>query len=68
VDIELNGLGDQTASQLSAATHRDGSWLSARGRAGVAAMERSQEELRENEIFEFFLGITATDANANGER
>jgi uncharacterized phage-associated protein len=61
VDLVLEGLGDYTAHQLSTMTHSEGPWVEARKRAAVAPLERSKEELRDEEIFEFFDALTSTD-------
>ncbi|NEA24568.1 type II toxin-antitoxin system antitoxin SocA domain-containing protein [Actinomadura bangladeshensis] len=63
VDLVLEGLGELTAHQLSAQTHAEGPWVSARERARVAPMQRSTEELTDVEIMEFFQAVTAADAN-----
>lgn len=63
VDLVLEGLGEYSAHQLSAMTHKDGPWVNARNRAHVAPMERSTEQLNDEEIFEFFDALTAADAN-----
>lgn len=63
VDLVLEGLGTYSAHELSQMTHRDGPWVSARNRARVGPMERSKEELTDEEIAEFFDALTAADAN-----
>lgn len=59
IDLVLEGLGGYTAHQLSTMTHREAPWLKARERAGARPLERSNEELRDEEIFEFFDALTA---------
>jgi len=63
IDLVLEGLGECGASQLSAMTHREGPWVSARMRAGVGPMERSDEELRDEEIAEYFDALSAADSD-----
>ena len=62
IDLVLQGLGGYTAHQLSTITHREGPWVSARNRARVAPMERSNEQLRDDEIGEHFDALTSSDA------
>lgn len=54
VDIVLENLNGFTAHELSGMTHSSGPWVAARERAGVAELERSDEELLDWEIAEFF--------------
>ncbi|OLT12948.1 hypothetical protein BJF79_03345 [Actinomadura sp. CNU-125] len=63
VELVLDGLGEFDAHQLSAMTHREGPWVSARNRARVGPMERSSEELTDEEIGEYFDALTAADAH-----
>ena len=63
INLVLGAYGDFTAHQLSAMTHRPGPWASARQRAGAAPMERSNERLDDEEIFEFFDALTSADAD-----
>lgn len=67
VDLVLEGLGKYTAHQLSAMTHRDGPWVTARVRARVGPMERSTEQLDDEEISEFFEALSAADSVADGK-
>jgi uncharacterized phage-associated protein len=60
VDLVLNGLGDYTAHQLSTMTHNEAPWANARARAGAQAMERSSEELRDDEIMECFDALASS--------
>jgi uncharacterized phage-associated protein len=62
IDLVLGSLGSFTAHQLSALTHREGPWVLARRRAGAAELERSSEELDDDEIFEFFDALTSADS------
>jgi uncharacterized phage-associated protein len=64
VDLVLEGLGSYTAHQLSTMTHSEGPWVEARKRADAAPLERSKEELRDEEIFEFFDALTLADGQA----
>lgn len=59
IDLVLEGLGEFTAHQLSQMTHREGPWVNARVRAGAQGLDRSDEELRDDEILEYFDAITA---------
>lgn len=67
VDLVLEGLGHYTAHQLSTMTHNESPWVNARARAGAALLERSNEELLDTEIFEFFDALTAANADAAEE-
>jgi uncharacterized phage-associated protein len=62
VDLVLGTYGTFTAHQLSALTHREGPWVLARRRAGASELERSSEELDDDEIFEFFDALTSADS------
>lgn len=59
IDLVLRGYGDLTAHQLSVMTHRESPWLKARERAKVAPMERSDERLRDGDIYEYFDDLTS---------
>jgi uncharacterized phage-associated protein len=59
IDLVLDGLGEYTAHQLSVMTHREGPWVAARARAHVGPMQRSAEELRIEEIAEYFDSLAA---------
>lgn len=59
VDLVLEGLGGYSAHQLSTMTHQDGPWVNARERAHAQDLERSNEELRDDEIAEFFDALTS---------
>lgn len=61
VAMVLEGLGDYSAHQLSVMTHRAGPWAAARSRAHVGPMERSDEELTDEEIAEYFDSLSAAD-------
>ena len=67
VDLVLGAYGALTAHQLSAMTHSEGPWVAARARAGAGPMDRSSEELRDEEIFEFFDALTSADADGREE-
>ena len=54
IDIVLDSLKPYSAHELSAMTHLAGPWPCARRRAGVADLERSDEELLDAEIADFF--------------
>lgn len=54
IDLVLDALGGLTAHQLSEMSHQPGPWLDARRRAGVPDMARSNEQLRDEEIADFF--------------
>lgn len=64
IELVLQGLGDLTAHQLSALTHAEGPWVSARERAGAGPLDRSSVELNDTEIFEYFDALAS--ANADG--
>ncbi|SNT14659.1 Uncharacterized phage-associated protein [Actinomadura meyerae] len=63
IDLVLEALGGYSAHQLSTMTHRETPWVNARARAGARDMERSSEELRDDEIMECFDAL----ASAGGE-
>jgi uncharacterized phage-associated protein len=54
VDLVLDGYGELTAHELSSMTHDERPWIAARARSSAAPLERSQEQLTDEEIFEFF--------------
>jgi uncharacterized phage-associated protein len=54
VNIVLENFRAYSAHELSAMTHQPGPWLDARERAGVTDLQRSNEELRDEEIADFF--------------
>lgn len=54
VNVVLENFRAYTAHELSAMTHQPGPWLDARKRAGVSDLQRSNEELRDEEIADFF--------------
>lgn len=54
VNVVLENFRAYSAHELSAMTHQPGPWLDARKRAGVADLQRSNEELRDEEIADFF--------------
>jgi uncharacterized phage-associated protein len=59
VDLVLEGLGGYSAHQLSMMSHSEAPWAKARRRAGALPLQRSNEELDDAEIFEFFDALTA---------
>ncbi|GAA0403251.1 DUF4065 domain-containing protein [Microbispora corallina] len=63
IDLVLAGYGDFSASQLSQMTHREPPWVWARERAGVDAMERSDEQLTDDDMFEFFESLNAASTD-----
>ena len=54
VNVVLENFRTYSAHELSAMTHQPGPWLAARERAGVTDLQRSNEELRDEEIADFF--------------
>lgn len=54
VNVVLDNFRAYDAHELSAMTHQPGPWLDARKRAGVTDLQRSNEELRDEEIADFF--------------
>lgn len=55
IDLVLDSFKAYSAHELSAMTHRPGPWLDARKRAGLEDdLQRSNEELRDEEIADFF--------------
>ena len=63
VDLVLSTYGEFTAHQLSAMTHSAGPWVTARRRAGAGLLDRSTEELTDEDIAEFFETLTSADAD-----
>ncbi len=63
VDLVLSSYGDLTAHQLSTMTHREAPWIRARERANVGDLERSDEVIQDEDIFEYFDALTATAAD-----
>lgn len=59
VELVLQALGDFSGHELSLMTHGEQPWILARMRAGVGPLERSTEELRIDEIGEFFDAVVA---------
>ncbi|MGW8679606.1 Panacea domain-containing protein [Streptomyces sp. NPDC055817] len=54
VNVVLENFRAYSAQELSAMSHQPGPWLDARSRAGVTDLQRSNEELRDEEIADFF--------------
>ncbi|MBQ1163445.1 hypothetical protein KBZ21_36235, partial [Streptomyces sp. A73] len=54
IDVVLENFRAYSAHELSAMTPHAGPWLDARRRAGVDDLQRSNEELRDEEIEDFF--------------
>ncbi|KIZ16871.1 Panacea domain-containing protein [Streptomyces natalensis] len=61
VTIVLDSMGVYSAHELSAMTHRAGPWVQARERAGAADLQRSNEELRDADIADFFGALVSQD-------
>jgi uncharacterized phage-associated protein len=61
IDLVLGSYGGFTANQLSQMTHNEKPWVCARKRAGVSAMQRSDQRLEDDDIFEFFDALTANN-------
>lgn len=59
VNVVLDSFRACGAHELSAMTHQPGPWLEARKRAGVTDLQRSNEELRDEEIADFFGALVA---------
>jgi uncharacterized phage-associated protein len=54
VNVVLESFRAFDAHELSAMTHQPGPWLDARTRAGATDLQRSNEELRDEEIADYF--------------
>ncbi|MFJ6540549.1 Panacea domain-containing protein [Streptomyces sp. NPDC091385] len=54
VNVVLENFRAYSAHELSAMSHQPGPWLDARSRAGVTDLQRSNEELRDEEIADYF--------------
>lgn len=67
VELMLDGYHWLTAHQLSVMTHREAPWQRARIRARAQPLERSTEPLRDADIMEFFLALTADDERQKPE-
>lgn len=62
VNVVLENFKAYSAHELSAMTHRPGPWLAARKRAGLEDdLQRSSEELRDEEIADFFGALVDRD-------
>lgn len=61
VNVVLENMKAYSAHELSAMSHQPGPWLSARERAGVADLQRSTEELRDEDIEDFFGALVGRD-------
>jgi uncharacterized phage-associated protein len=61
VNVVLENFGTYDAHQLSAMTHQPGPWLDARKRAGVTDLQRSSEELLDEEIADFFGALVSRE-------
>lgn len=66
IDLVLNGLGAMSAHDLSTMTHNELPWAAARERAHVGPLDRSNEELSDAEIEEFF-GALVAQVNGQGQ-
>lgn len=64
IDVVLDSYGDLSAHQLSELTHSEAPWRSARRRAGLAPMDRGNEQITNQEIFEFYDAMTMADEAA----
>jgi uncharacterized phage-associated protein len=62
IDLVLGAYDRFTAHQLSMMTHREAPWVQARKRAHAKPLERTNELLSDDEIFEFFDALTSADA------
>ncbi|MFD8088680.1 Panacea domain-containing protein [Streptomyces malaysiensis] len=54
IDVVLENFLAYSAHELSAMSHQPGPWLDARNRAGAVDLQRSNEELRDEDIADFF--------------
>ncbi len=64
VDIVLETFNQYTAHQLSEMSHQtEGPWDMARRRAGARELERSNEELSDVDMFEYFSRLVSTGAD-----
>ncbi|OPG03058.1 hypothetical protein B1R27_30020 [Streptomyces sp. GKU 895] len=64
VDIVLESFNQYTAHQLSEMSHQaDGPWDLARRRAGARELERSNEELSDEDMFEYFSRLISSGSN-----
>lgn len=63
VDVVVASFKDYTAHQLSEMSHQtNGPWDIARRRAGARDLERSNEKLLNDDIFEYFSSLISTGA------
>ncbi|PBC71594.1 putative phage-associated protein [Streptomyces sp. TLI_235] len=63
VDLVLDAFIGYSAHELSAMTHREGPWVVARERAGVADLDRSREPLLDEDMEDFFGALVNRSAN-----
>jgi uncharacterized phage-associated protein len=67
IDLVLDSYGGFTAHQLSSMTHSEGPWVEARRRADAGPLDRSDEELSDDEIFTFFDALTSADSAGSAD-
>jgi hypothetical protein len=48
-------------------THREGPWVQARERDGAGPLDRSNEILRDEDIFAYFDALASADADGQGQ-
>lgn len=61
IDIVVTNLGKLSAHDLSTMTHNEMPWVNARHRANVGPLDRSSEQLDEEEIYVFFDALVSSD-------
>lgn len=62
VDLVLDAYAEFTANELSQMTHREQPWKAARRRAGAKPMQRCEEELTDDDLFEYFDAFALSNA------
>ncbi|MET8296377.1 type II toxin-antitoxin system antitoxin SocA domain-containing protein [Streptomyces sp. NPDC005180] len=60
VDLVCQALGRYTAHQLSEMTHQGSPWIAARQRAGATSLDRSNEPLLDEEVFDYFSALVSS--------
>ena len=62
IEVVLQDYGDRTGQWLSELTHLEPPWREARRRAGARAGQRCDEEIRKDEMAEYYGGLLAMPA------
>lgn len=60
IDLVVDGLNQYTAHELSEMTHQGSPWLNARSRSNAGALDRSSEDLWDDDIAEYFSALVSS--------